>query len=80
MVELAATPAQKFFEIDKIANVCVFSQIAFDAGGGTVVVAVKRLALIAFVGDEVLGAEDGVVFGDADFEGGHPLLFSKMLS
>src|SRR5439155_10743119 len=50
-------------------------QRPLDLDGGAVVVAVEAFALVAFVADEVPGAEDQVVLGDADVEAfGHGLL------
>ena len=61
---------------DEVEDVVVLVELALDLDGGAVVVAVQPLALVALVADEVAGAEDEVVLGDADLEafshGSHP--------
>src|SRR5262249_45462925 len=53
---------------DEIEHVLVLVEFALDLDGGAVIVAVQPLALVALVADEVPGAENQVVFRDADLE------------
>jgi hypothetical protein len=53
---------------DEVEDVMVLVERAVHLDGHAPVVAVDALALVAVEGDEVPGAEDEVVLGDADFE------------
>src|SRR5574341_1043705 len=70
MVEPVADAAQNLLQRREVEDVGILVEIAFERGGGAVIVAVQRLAPVV-VGDEVPGTEDGVVFGDVDAKGRH---------
>ena len=61
---------QAITEGDEVEDIPVFVERALDFGCHAPVVPMKSFANVSVVGDEVCGAEDEVVFGDADAKGG----------
>ena len=66
MVEAVSDGLRQPFQSDEVEQIMVVVEVAVQLDGGAVVVAVQPFALAAVVGDEVAGAEDQVVLGDAD--------------
>lgn len=71
MIETIANKAQDFLQRDEVEDVVVVIQPALKRRGRAVVVAVQGLALIAFIRNEVTGAEDGVILCDSNAKIGH---------
>ena len=67
MIEFIGDGLGALFKSDKVEDVMIGVQIAFDFDAGAIVVAVQTFALVAFVADEMAAAKDEMVFGDADF-------------
>src|SRR2546428_12511770 len=77
MIEAVGDRLDVSLECDEVEQVMVLVQPADDLNGCPVIVAVEAFAGVAVVGDEVAGAEDEIVFRDADGialggHGGHP--------
>ncbi len=68
VVEFIGDRLGPVLERNEIEDVAVIVELALNFDGGAVVVAVQAFTLVTFVADEVAGAEDQVVLGDADFE------------
>ena len=66
MIEFIGDGLGAVLQGDEVEDVVVGVQLALDLDGGAVVVAVQPFALVALVADEVAGAEDEMVLGDAD--------------
>src|SRR5262249_5326315 len=66
VVQLVGELAHDVLEGDEVEDVVVLVEWAFDLGGHAIVMAVQALALAAVVRDEMPGAKDQVVLGDAD--------------
>ena len=66
MVQLGDQGAGQVAQRDEVEDVVVLVERPVDLDGHAPVVAVDALALVAVEGDEVPGAEDEVVLGDAD--------------
>ena len=66
MVEFSDELLEGVAEEEKIDHATAGVERAGDFGGDAVVVAVEALAEVFAEGDEMRGAEDEIVFGDAD--------------
>ena len=76
MVERIGDGFRVLFQGDEIEDVLVRIQFSVHLDGHAVIVTMQPFAILAVVGDEMAGAEDQIVLGDADGVslGGHGLI------